>query len=189
MQIDFDRKDTDRKCTLKINGFHPKDKIDYESEYLVKFENTEFLSLINCTIARDENEDMITNIKTKNTMKKLDIKVVSDISSKQLARKVLRDIFEEKIESEGEIDSLCFQVSISQEITSSEYSFKEIKKAAGFGRKLAADIYVKELLGDQFIVVAANKPRYLYYGEIKRNNISPTKKFLYITIFEQSQGK
>ena len=40
--------------------------------------------------------------------------------SKQLARKVLREIFEEKIESEGEIDTLCFQVSISQEITSSE---------------------------------------------------------------------
>ena len=89
----FDRKDTDRKCILKINWFHTKDKIDYESEYLVKFENTEFLSLINCTISRDENEDMITKIKTNNTMKKLDVKVVSDISSKQLARKVLQRNF------------------------------------------------------------------------------------------------
>ena len=93
-----------------------------------------------------------------------------------LLEKYFREIFKEKIESEGEIDTLCFQVSISQEITSSEYSFKEIKKAAGFGKKLAADIYVKELLGDRFIVVATNKPRYLYYEGIKRNNISPTKK-------------
>lgn len=168
----FDRKDTDRKCILKINGFYVDDVIDYETEYLVKFENTELLSLINCTIARDENEDMITNNKSKNIIIKSNVKVVSDISSKKLARKVLRNLFLQKIESEGEIDSLCFQVSISQEITNSEYSFKDIKKAAGFGKKVAADIYVKELLGDKFMVVAAKKPRYLYFGEIDRKSPS-----------------
>ena len=57
-----------------------------------------------------------------------------------------RDLFLSKIEPEGTLHELVFKVSISEEITSSPFSFIEVKKAAGFGKSVKAAIFVKKLL-------------------------------------------
>ena len=161
----FDRDDTSAKCKLTINGFVKKDVIDSQNLYLVKFENTEFLSSISCNVARDYNENLIVKTQVANL----------EPLSKNSATKLLKDLFLSKIEPEGALHELVFKVSISEEITSSPFSFIEVKKAAGFGKSVKAAIFVKKLLGDQFTVLAGNdkaRQRYAWGSEAIPNMVN-----------------
>ena len=65
-----------------------------------------------------------------------------------------------------------------EEIVSSPYSFTDIKKAAGFGKKSKPAVFVKDLLGDEFTTIPGNskdRPRYIYSGKIKSEQTKPTK--------------
>ena len=170
----FKRNETDTNCALNINGFYNNDVINYQHLYLVKFENTEFLSSINCTIARDDEGNLIFMEEYK----------LPDTLTKKESRIFLTNLFLEKIKPEGTLHELVFQVSIAEEITSSPRKFSEIKKAAGFGKKTKPAVFVKELLGDDFTAIAGivnDRPRYTYSGDVKYKSSMQAKKQTTIT--------
>ena len=139
---------------MTINGFYKNDIIEPECEYLVKFENTELLSSINCKIARDDNENLVIKPQNKKVLEKSDTKTILDISTIDSARKVLRELFKRrnKIRS-NPMGASFFQVSIREEIVSSPYSFTDIKKLLDLeknpSRRSLSGIYL-EMNSQQF---------------------------------------